>query len=173
MIAYVLFQELPLADESDEDLTRPRWTVDLARDFCERANLDFGAGVSPDQITEQDPEDGSPPVIVAKLRCPTEHKDPATFKWRIIKISPTVSFVVEDEPALDEFTAPEPQFPLRSACLAACATLSDDDEDDDGPAPSLRRTASVIAAAADATAAQLERATAAAAAEERAAPEAI
>ena len=128
MIAYVLFESVPETYLGTEE-ARPPWTVELAREFCENAHFD---------VCDVGEIDG---VVVAKLRCPTEHQCPSTFKWRLIQVSPSVRLVAEDERALDEFTVCQS---LRDACFAASATASDSD-DEPQAAPTLRRTHSSAA----------------------------
>jgi hypothetical protein len=143
MIAYVLFESVPETYVGTEEI-RPPWTVELAREFCLRAHFD---------LIDAAEVDG---VIVAKLRCATEHQCPSTFKWRIIQVSPSVRLVAEDERALDEFTVCRS---LRDACFAASASAGDSDEPpfrggdspkgeyDEEPirVPALRRTLSSAA----------------------------
>ena len=149
MIAYVLFESVPETYVGTEEI-RPPWTVELAREFCLRAHFD---------LIDAADVDG---VIVAKLRCPTEHQCPSTFKWRLIQVSPSVRLVAEDERALDEFTVSRS---LRDACFAASAsetsqigrsdhfrnseraTFEAGDSEDEEPirVPALRRTFSSAA----------------------------
>lgn len=139
MIAYVLFESVPETYIGTEEI-RPPWTVELAREFCLRAHFD---------LIDAADVDG---VIVAKLRCPTEHQCPSTFKWRLIQVSPSVRLVAEDERALDEFTVSRS---LRDACFAASAsescseraTFEAGDSEDEEPirVPALRRTFSSAA----------------------------
>ena len=132
MIAYVLFESVPETYVGTEEI-RPPWTVELAREFCLRAHFD---------LIDAAEVDG---VIVAKLRCATEHQCPSTFKWRLIQVSPSVRLVAEDERALDEFTVCRS---LRDACFAASASArvaGDSDDEEPIRVPALRRTLSSAA----------------------------
>jgi len=85
MIDYVLFEKKA---ESDH----PAWTLERAKDFCEDQKYDV-----------VDYED-STLFIVAKLTTAQGEKN-----YRLIEVTPTLTFLVEEEPALDDFLEPEIQ----------------------------------------------------------------
>lgn len=85
MIDYIVFEKKP-----DGDF--PAWTLERAKQFCEDQKHDV-----------LDYED-STVFIVAKLTNATADGEK---NYRMIELTPTLTFVVEDEPSLDEFMEPE------------------------------------------------------------------
>ncbi len=85
MIDYVIFEK-----RADEHL--PPWTLELARQFCE------------DQKWETASFEDSAQFVVAKLMGATEDCEK---KYRHLELTPTVSFLIRDDPSLDEFLQPE------------------------------------------------------------------
>ena len=85
MIDYVLFEKKPEQD-------RPAWTLEMVKEFCEDQKYDV--------VSYED----STLFIVAKLTNATAdgEKD-----YRLIEVTPTLTFLVEDDPSLDEFMEPE------------------------------------------------------------------
>jgi hypothetical protein len=84
MIDYVLFEKKPEGE-------RPAWTLTTAMNFCEDQKYDV--------VEYED----SPLFVVAKL---TTHTDEEK-SYRLIEVTPTLTFLVEEEPSLDEFLEPE------------------------------------------------------------------
>lgn len=87
MIDFVLFEKKPEGD-------RPAWTLELAKDFCEDQKYDV--------VSYED----STLFVVAKLTTATAdgEKD-----YRLVEITPTLTFLVEEDPSLNEFLEPEIQ----------------------------------------------------------------
>jgi hypothetical protein len=85
MIDYIVFEK-----KADEHL--PAWSLDLVKDFCE------------DQKHEVASYEDSAVFIVAKLVSAT---DDCEKKYRHLELTPTVSFLIRDDPSLDEFLQPE------------------------------------------------------------------
>jgi hypothetical protein len=85
MIDYIVFEK-----KADEHL--PAWSLDLVKDFCE------------DQKHEVASYEDSAVFIVAKLVSAT---DDCEKKYRHLELTPTVSFLIQDDPSLDEFLQPE------------------------------------------------------------------
>lgn len=85
MIDYVIFEKKP-----DEHL--PPWTLETVKQFCE------------DQKWETASFEDSALFIVAKL---TSASDDCERKYRHLELTPTVSFLIRDDPSLDEFLQPE------------------------------------------------------------------
>lgn len=85
MIDYVIFEK-----RSDGEL--PAWTTELVKEFCE------------DQKYEIATLEDSPVFIVAKLISATEDGEK---NYRHVELTPTVSFLIQDDPSLDDFLQPE------------------------------------------------------------------
>jgi len=85
MIDYVVFEK-----KADED--RPAWTLDLVKEFCE------------DQKYDVDTFEDSPLFVVVKMKTAS---DDTEKKYRHLELTSTVSFLIRDDPSLDEFLEPE------------------------------------------------------------------
>lgn len=71
---------------------RPVWTMELVKNFCEDQKYDV--------VSYED----STFFVVVKLTDSTDKKT-----YRLVEITPTLTFLIEDEPSLDEFLEKEPQ----------------------------------------------------------------
>lgn len=85
MIDYAIFEK-----RADEHL--PVWVVERVKDFCE------------EQKWEVESYEDSAQFIVAKMKTAT---DDCEKKYRHLELTPTVSFLIRDDPSLDEFLEPE------------------------------------------------------------------
>jgi len=83
MANYILFEK-----RSEND--RPPWTMDLVKTFCEEAEIDY-KGIVEENL-----------FLVAKV---ADHDE--SSKFRLVELTPTITFLVIDEPSLDEFLEPE------------------------------------------------------------------
>jgi hypothetical protein len=83
MANYILFEK-----KSEND--RPPWTMDLVKTFCEEAEIDY-KGIVEENL-----------FFVAKVADHDEEQ-----KFRLVELTPTITFLVIDEPTLDEFLEPE------------------------------------------------------------------
>lgn len=84
MIDYAVFEKKPEGE-------RPAWTLDSVKEFCEEQKYDV--------VSYED----SPVFVVAKLTKETEDTE---RKYRHIELTETVSFIIRDDPSLDEFLQP-------------------------------------------------------------------
>jgi hypothetical protein len=104
MIDYVLFEKKP-----EED--RPAWTLDLVKEFCEDQKYDVASF------------EDSPVFIVAKMTTASEDTDK---KYRHLELTATVSFILRDDPSLDEFLEPEiPKHHPMTFCREEKATIEE------------------------------------------------
>lgn len=71
---------------------RPVWTMESVKNFCEDQKYDV--------VSYED----STFFVVVKLTDSTDKKT-----YRLVEITPTLTFLIEDEPSLDEFLEKEPQ----------------------------------------------------------------
>lgn len=83
MANYILFEK-----RSEND--RPPWTMDLVKTFCEEAEITY-KGIVEENL-----------FFVVKVE---DHDE--SSKFRLVELTPTITFLVRDEPALDEFLEPE------------------------------------------------------------------
>jgi hypothetical protein len=97
-IAYILFEKLP------ED-GRPPWTPASAHEFIKQRQRDPNGGLG-HLIGLFEKSSQGFEAIVAKFECATSDRSPSDLTFRIVPVSRTVTYAVEDEPALDDFLEP-------------------------------------------------------------------
>jgi hypothetical protein len=83
---YIIFEK-----KSEND--RPIWTESLVKEFCEEQKLE------PLGIVEEQQ------FFVVKLTEPTEHN------FRLLEVTPTITFILKDDPSLDEIMELETSLP--------------------------------------------------------------
>jgi hypothetical protein len=81
MIDYILFEK-----KSEND--RPVWNDDLVKSFCEEQKFDY------QDIREE--------TLFYVVRIAPETEDPDQH-YRLLEITPTISFILKDDPSLNEF----------------------------------------------------------------------
>ena len=116
MANYILFEK-----RSEND--RPPWTMDLVKTFCEEAEIDY-KGIVEENL-----------FLVAKV---ADHDE--SSKFRLVELTPTITFLVIDEPALDEFL--EPELPAETPKMKV---IDEGDEKEELPmsSPVLKREQAV------------------------------
>ena len=124
-IAYILFEKLP------ED-GRPPWTPASAHEFIKERQRDPDGGLG-HLIGLFEKSSQGYEAIVAKFECATSDRSPFDLTFRIVPVSRTVTYAVEDEPALDDFLEP-------LECLTPPLELIGDT--DESAPPALKRTLS-------------------------------
>ena len=83
MVDYILFEK-----KADGD--RPAWTYDTVMTFCEEEKY------NPIKVTEEFE------FIVAQMTDVAEAE-----RIRMLEVTPTITFLLRDDPSLDEFLRPE------------------------------------------------------------------
>ena len=78
--------------EKKAESEHPAWTLERAKEFCEDQKYDV--------VSYED----STLFVVVKLATTEGEKT-----YRLIEVTPTLTFLVEDDPSLDEFLEPEIQ----------------------------------------------------------------
>lgn len=111
MIDYIIFEKKPDGD-------RPAWTLDLAKEFCEEQKHDV--------VSYED----SVLFIVAKLASATEDGEK---NYRHLELTSTLSFLIQDDPSLDDFLEPEipRDHPMTFARREQVATIVEESKDED------------------------------------------
>jgi len=85
MIDYAIFEK-----RADEHL--PAWSLERVKDFCEEQKWNVAS------------YEDSAVFVVAKMNTAS---DDCETKHRLLELTPTVSFLIRDDPSLDEFLEPE------------------------------------------------------------------
>jgi hypothetical protein len=95
MIAYIIF-------EKQEEDGRPPWSAAAAHEFIKQRQADPDGGVGK-LIGLYEKSTLGYDAVVAKLDCATADRGPRDTAFRIVPISKSGSYLVEEDPALDDF----------------------------------------------------------------------
>jgi len=82
-IDFILFEK-----KAEND--KPVWDDELVKEFCEEQKLDYK------DIKEE--------TLFYVVRIAPETEDEEEYHYRLIEITQTISFIVKDDPSLDEIT---------------------------------------------------------------------
>jgi len=97
-IAYIIFEKL--AEDG-----RPPWTPASAHEFIKERQADPDGGLG-HLIGLYEKSTQGYEAVVAKFECATSDRNPLDITFRVVPVSRTVTYAVEDEPALDDFLEP-------------------------------------------------------------------
>ena len=109
-IAYIIFEKQPEAG-------RPAWSAASAHEFIRDRQADPEGGLGKLISLSEKAVDGYEAVI-AKFDCATADTSPLEISLRLVPLSRTVTYAIEDEAALDDFLEPlvgEPPKPPSGA----------------------------------------------------------
>lgn len=95
--------------EKKSENERPVWNDDLVKTFCEEQKFDY------QDIKEE--------TLFYVVRLASESEDPDQ-KYRLLEITPTISFILKDDPTLDEFLEIDVPKPVSLSAL----TIEDEKE---------------------------------------------